>query len=355
MSRPPRWLALAHRLPPEPAHALALRLVRLLPARPLRPPAELRTRMGPLLLAHPVGLAAGFDKNAVAVGPLFRLGFSHLEIGTVTPRPQPGNPRPRLFRLPEDEALVNRLGFPGDGMVAVARRLERWRARGLPGPVGANVGPDRDSADPVADYRALYRTLAPLVDWVTVNVSSPNTPGLRDLQTAARLRPILEGIGEEAVRSGVERPLFVKLAPDLEAATVAEIVALGEALGVSGLILGNTTVARPPGLRSPLAREAGGLSGRPLAPLARRLLETAARSARGRLALVACGGILDAGEAWARLRAGAAAVQIYTALVYRGPGVVRAMVRGLAERLRAEGGSEPAPEAPVPQPSSSSS
>jgi len=336
MSRAPAWLALARRLPPELAHAAALRLARFYPAPPVAAPSALRTRLGPLELAHPVGLAAGFDKNGVAVGPLARLGFSHLEIGTVTPCSQPGNPRPRLFRLPADEALINRLGFPSEGVEVVARRLQHWRARGVRVVLGANIGPNRDSADPRGDYVRLYRRLAPLVDYVSVNVSSPNTPGLRDLQNVARLGPILEALAEEAAR-GPARPLLVKLAPDLAAPDIEALVELAVAHGVAGLVLTNTTVARPRGLRGAAAREAGGLSGRPLAPLARRALEVAARAARGRLTLVAAGGILDAEEAWRRIRLGASVLQVYTALVYRGPAVVRELVEGLAARLAREG------------------
>ncbi len=337
MGPTPLWLRLAHRLDPERAHALALRPARLLPPRRWRAPAELRVRLGPFVLEHPLGLAAGFDKDAVALGPLARLGFSFIEVGTVTPRPQPGHPPPRIFRLLEDEAVINRMGFPSQGADVVARRLARWRARGVGVPVGGNIGINRDSADPIADFREVYRKIAPHVDYICVNVSSPNTPGLRALQRPDQLARILEALQAEGIRHRCPRPLFVKLAPDLDRAELVAVVETAAAAGVTGLVVGNTTVQRPPGLRSPWRDEAGGLSGRPLAPLARARLEEAAEAARGRLQLIACGGIADADEAWERIRLGASALQLYTALVYRGPAVVRRIVDGLAQRLTAAG------------------
>jgi len=331
----PLWLRLLHRLDPETAHRLSLRLVQLLPPRRWRAPDFLRVRLGPLVLEHPVGLAAGFDKDAVAVGPLARLGFSFVEVGTITPRPQPGNPRPRVFRLPEDEGVINRMGFPSAGADVVASRLARWRARGVGVPVGGNIGVGRDSTDPIADFREAYRKIAPHVDYVCINVSSPNTPGLRELQKPRHLARILEALGEEAARTGCDRPLFVKLAPDLSTEELGAVVRTAEALRVCGLVVGNTTLQRPAGLRSAAREEAGGLSGRPLAPLAREKLREAAEAARGRLALVACGGIFDADDAWWRIRHGASALQLYTALVWRGPAVVREIVLGLARRLEA--------------------
>lgn len=333
----PIWLRLFHRLDPETAHALTLKLVHLVPPRRWRAPEALRVRLGPLLLEHPVGLAAGFDKDAVAVGALARLGFSFVEVGTVTPRPQAGNPHPRIFRLHEDEAVINRMGFPSAGADVVARRLARWRARGVPAVVGGNIGINRDSTDPVADFREVYRRIAPHVDYVCVNVSSPNTPGLRELQRPEHLGRILEALREEADRSACARPLFVKLAPDLSRAEVAAAVETAVAHGVRGLVVGNTTLQRPAGLRSALRGEAGGLSGRPLAPLAREKLRETAEAARGRLSLVACGGIFDAEEAWRRVRLGSSALQLYTALVYRGPAVIREIVEDLAARLAQSG------------------
>ncbi len=328
------WLALVHRLPPETAHRLAVLGARLAPPLPVPRSKRLRSRLGPLDLPHPLGLAAGFDKNGEAVDGLLRLGFSFVEIGTVTPRPQLGNPRPRLFRLPEDEALVNRMGFNNAGMERVAAALARRRRRGL---VGVNIGINRDSTDPVADYRRVCEKLAPLADYVTLNVSSPNTPGLRDLQTASRLRPILEALQETQAGLGITRPLFVKIAPDLAQAELEPLVETAIACEVAGLIVGNTTISRPEGLRSPLSREPGGLSGRPLFPLSTELLRSTARLARGRLCLVGCGGIFDGQDAYAKIRAGASALQIFTALVYRGPRVIGRILRELDGLLARDG------------------
>ncbi len=322
--------AFARRLPPEWAHRAGLLGVRLWPAVPVRPSPRLGVRLAGIDLPHPLGLAAGFDKNAEAVDGLLRLGFAFVEVGTVTPRPQAGNPRPRLFRLPEDRAIVNRMGFNNDGMERVAARLERRLGR--PGVVGVNLGINRDSDDPVADYRRIYERLAPLAHYAAINVSSPNTPGLRDLQAAERLRPILEAVADARARLGLAAPIFVKLAPDLGEAEIAAIVETAVEAGIDGLIATNTTVQRPPGLRSKAAREQGGLSGAPLRELATRVLATAARTAAVRLALVGVGGIFSAEDAFARIRAGASALQLYTALAFEGPGVVRRIVLGL-ERL----------------------
>jgi len=328
------WLGLLRRLPPETAHRLAVRGVRLAPALHLPRSERLRARLGPLDLPHPLGLAAGFDKNGEAVDGLLRLGFSFVEIGTVTPRPQRGNRPPRLFRLPEDEAIVNRMGFNNAGMERVAAGLARRRRRGV---VGVNIGINRDSRDPAADYRRVYERLAPLADYVALNVSSPNTPGLRDLQTASRLRPILGALAEAQAGLGASRPLFVKIAPDLGQTELEALVETAVACGVTGLIVGNTTISRPEGLRSPLSREPGGLSGRPLFALSTELLRRTARLARGRLCLVGCGGIFDGRDAYAKIRAGASVLQLFTALVYRGPRVIRTILEELEALLAGDG------------------
>ncbi len=318
-------------LPPETAHDLALRLVALAPPRPHRPRPRLATRLAGLPLAHPVGLAAGFDKDARAVAGLLRLGFAFVEIGTVTPRPQPGNPPPRLFRLVEDRALVNRMGFNSEGLEVVATRLARLRRRR--GPVGANLGVNRESADPIADYQAGIARLAPLADYLVVNVSSPNTPGLRDWQRAERLAPLLSALVRRLGETGGRRPpLFLKIAPDLDEPAAAAIVEVAQDAGIDGLVVANTTTTRPSSLRSPHAREAGGLSGRPLFAPSTALLRTIAARARGRLALVGVGGIDSAETAYAKIRAGACAVQLYTGLVYEGIGLVGRILDGL-ERL----------------------
>ncbi len=328
------WLALLHRLPPETAHRLAILGAKLAPPLQVPRSGRLRTRLGPLGLPHPLGLAAGFDKDGEAVDGLLRLGFSFVEIGTVTPRPQAGNPRPRLFRLHEDEALVNRMGFNNAGMERVAARLARRPRRGV---VGVNIGINRDSADPVADYLRVFEKLAPLADYVTLNVSSPNTPGLRDLQATERLRPILDALWQAQAGLAVARPLFVKIAPDLGEEELEALVDAAIACEVTGLVVGNTTVSRPQGLRSPLSREPGGLSGRPLFALSTEMLRKTARLARGRLCLVGCGGIFDGRDAYAKIRAGASALQIFTALVYRGPRVVRAILQELDALLARDG------------------
>ncbi len=339
--------ALLFLLPAETAHRVTFGALRLaLAPAPAR--AAVRRALAPrdpalevhalgLTFPSPVGLAAGFDKDAAGVRQLAALGFGFVEIGTVTPLPQPGNPKPRLFRLARDRALVNRLGFNNRGAHAARRRLERARGAG-PGRcvVGANVGrnkatPDEDAAD---DYVAAATALAPAADYLVVNVSSPNTPGLRDLQAVARLRPLLE-----AVRAAVPgKPLLVKIAPDLADEDVDAVADLALDLGLDGIIATNTTIARA-NLATPHAHleaiGAGGLSGR---PLAERSLNTLARlrcRVGDRLVLVAAGGIEDADDAWARIEAGASLVQVYTGFVYGGPTTPARIARGLAARARA--------------------
>jgi dihydroorotate dehydrogenase len=323
-------------MPPETAHAVALRLLRWRRDRPTPTSDRLATRLAGLPLANPVGLAAGLDKNATALRGLASLGFGFIEFGTVTPRPQPGNPRPRVFRLREDEAIINRLGFNNLGLDAVTRELER--AGPIPVPIGANIGMNRDTPDPVVDYRLGVRRLHPLVDYITVNLSSPNTPGLRALQHGDALRRLLDGVLEErASLADRPRPLFVKLSPDIPESDLDDLVGALESRWPDGLIIGNTTLARPPGLRSPHRTEPGGLSGRPLAPIAARALSAIASRVGGRIPLVAVGGIADAATARDRLHRGATAVQLYTALTYQGPGLIHRLVRDL-DSLLAQGG-----------------
>ncbi len=328
------WLRPFHALPPETAHRLALRLLRWMPRLPLVPSPRLATRLGPYPLPHPLGLAAGFDKSGEAIGGLFRLGFSFVELGTVTPEPQGGNPPPRLFRLPEDEALVNRMGFNNPGMEAVARKLA---ARRWPGVLGVNLGINRDSRDPVADYARIYRRLAPLADYVTLNVSSPNTPGLRRLQQTERLRPILRRVVSMRSELALESPILVKLDPDLEAAELPAVVEATCSSGADGFVVSNTTVRRPPELRSPARTEEGGLSGRPLFEASTRRLREVARLAGPRSILIGVGGVFSGADAYAKIRAGAQAVQLYTALVYRGPGIIRRILAELETCLAADG------------------
>ncbi len=286
--------------------------------------------------ANPIGLAAGFDKDAEAIDGALALGFGFVEAGTVTPLPQPGNPRPRLFRLPEDGAVINRLGFNSGGLTGFATRLARRRPRA--GIVGANLGANRDSADPGADYLAGLAAVAGLADYVVINLSSPNTPGLRDLQRAAALDGLLRRLREASVRLPAKAPpLLVKIAPDLEPRELADIAEIALGRGVDGLIVTNTTVARPASLASRHRAEAGGLSGRPLFAPSTAILAEVFRLTGGRLVLIGCGGVASGADAYAKIRSGATLVQLYTGLVYHGPGLVGRIKRELAALLRADG------------------
>ena len=280
---------------------------------------------------NPIGLAAGFDKNAEALAPLARLGFGLVEAGTVTPRPQAGNPRPRLFRLTEDRAVINRMGFNNAGLEAYLTAL---RATKRIVPIGANVGINKDGADPERDYPALVQAVAPLSDYIVVNVSSPNTPGLRDLQGEERLARILA-----AIRAAVpvHPPLLVKIAPDLSPAGLEAVVQTCLAGDVQGLIVSNTTIARPSGLRSAQRGQAGGLSGAPLLAPSTAVLAQVARLAAGRLVLIGVGGVATGADVLAKLRAGASLVQLYTAFAYDGPALIGRLKTELLDALRAQG------------------
>ncbi len=318
-------------LDPETAHGLALQALRLglVGSASVTDPRLSVHAMG-LSFRNPLGLAAGFDKNAEALAPLARLGFGLVEAGTVTPRPQPGNPRPRLFRLGEDHAVINRMGFNNAGIDAFTANLAR-RPRDVP--VGGNIGINKDGADPERDYPALVAAINPLVDYIVVNVSSPNTPGLRDLQGEARLRAILAAIAAEVPN---HRPLLVKIAPDLSEAGLESVVATCLAAGVAGLIVSNTTIARPP-LRSSQSKQAGGLSGTPLFQRSTAMLAQAARLAQGRLTLIGAGGVSTGAGILAKLRAGATLVQIYSALAFDGPALVTRLLRELLIELDRQG------------------
>lgn len=282
---------------------------------------------------NPIGLAAGFDKNAEVPDAMLRSGFGFVEIGTVTPRPQIGNDRPRLFRLAEDHGVVNRMGFPGEGLEAVVRRL---KARPRVGLVGVNVGANKDSADRAADYAACVAAAAPWADYLVCNVSSPNTPGLRDLQGRDDLLRLLTG-ARAARGQHDDVPLLVKIAPDLSEGDVEDVAGAAVEAGIDGLIVGNTTVSRPAGLRSPRRTESGGLSGAPLLDLSTAVLKRAARAVQGRLKLIGCGGVATGADAYAKIRAGATLVQLYTALVFEGPGLVRTIKAELAALLKQDG------------------
>jgi dihydroorotate dehydrogenase len=327
-------------LDPEDAHGLAVAGLKAgLGPRAGPDDPILATDLAGLALPNPVGLAPGFDKNAEAFGPMLRAGFGFVECGTVTPRPQAGNPRPRLFRLVEDRAVINRMGFNNQGLEPFAARLAR---RGAPlqasGVVGANLGANKDAADRIADYVTGLRRLWGMASYFTINISSPNTPGLRALQTRAALEELLGRLTEAAAAlpPAGRVPMFLKVAPDLdegEPEAIAEVVA---AQGLAGIIVSNTTIARPV-LASRFRDEAGGLSGAPLFGPSTAMLARFAEAAAGRFALVGVGGIGSGAEAYAKIRAGAAAVQLYSALVFEGPELVQRIKRELAQRLRADG------------------
>ena len=327
-------LPLLRRMDPERAHDLALQALRLGlagHAKAVDDPALAIDVLG-RRFANPIGLAAGFDKNAVAVPALMRLGFGFVETGTVTPRPQPGNPRPRLFRLDEDQAVINRMGFNNAGLQDYIGRLAA-RPRG-PVLLGANVGINKEGADPERDYPMLIAAVAPHADYVVINVSSPNTPGLRDLQGEAQLRAILRAV---AAKVPNRSPVLVKIAPDLTDEALAVLVETCVAEGVQGLIVSNTTITRPAGLRSAVAQQAGGLSGAPLMRLSTTVLARAFLLARGRLALIGVGGVATGQDALTKIRAGASLVQLYTAFAYAGPALIPRLKRELAGALRAAG------------------
>ena len=319
-------------IPAEPAHRLTIAALRALPvgAAPAVSPA-LCTRVAGIAFPNPVGLAPGFDKNAEVPDAMPALGFGFVEIGTVTPRPQAGNPKPRLFRLVEDRAVINRMGFNNDGADIVAARL---RARTGHGIVGANIGANKDSPDRIADYAEMTRIMAPLASYLTVNISSPNTPGLRALQDEGALSELLDAV--VAARGDLLTPVFLKLAPDLTRAEIESICRIAIDRRIDALIVSNTTISRPT-LASPHAGETGGLSGEPLRTLALEALRTFRKASGGLIPLIGVGGIASVDDAWDRICAGASLVQIYSALVYEGPGLARRIVRGLAERCRSAG------------------
>lgn len=325
-------MSLLRRLDPETAHGLALRALRRpWPGRPAEDDPILRVEALGLRFSNPIGLAAGFDKDAVALAGLARLGFGFLEAGTVTPRPQPGNPKPRLFRLTEDRAVINRMGFNNGGIDAFAARLAAMR---VPVPIGANIGINKEEAEPERDYPALVDRLKGLARYVVLNVSSPNTPGLRDLQSEARLRAILDAIAEQVPQ---HPPLFVKIAPDLDEAGLQAVIDTCLGRQVSGLIVSNTTISRPGALRSAMRGETGGLSGAPLFGRSTVVLARARLIAGNRLVLIGVGGVSSGREALLKIEAGASLVQLYTAFAYGGPNVIGRIKRELVTALQGEG------------------
>ncbi len=316
---------------PERAHRMTIAALSLLPSNSREAfDSRLASTVAGINFPSPVGLAAGFDKDAEVPGAMLGLGFGFVEIGTVTPLQQAGNPKPRLFRLVEDQAVINRMGFNNGGL---SKAHDRLAARNFRGIVGVNVGANKQSPDRIADYVTGMRTMSDVADYITINISSPNTPGLRGLQDADALTALLDAM--IAARLPGDPPLFLKLAPDLEHSEVDEVVKI--AIGrVDALIIANTTISRP-SLASRHANEAGGLSGAPLASLAREQLRNFRVSSGGKIPLIAAGGIADADDAYCRIRAGAALVQLYSALVYHGPGLAKQISNGIADRLKRDG------------------
>jgi dihydroorotate dehydrogenase len=300
------------------------------PRRPPDFPASLKSRVAGIEFPTPVGLAAGFDKDAEVPEQMLWLGFGFVEVGTLTPLPQQGNSRPRLFRLKEDRAVINRMGFNNGGQPLAYGRLQ-LDAR-FPGVIGVNVGANKDSKDRIADYVSGVRAMATVASYLTINISSPNTPGLRELQDEGALDELLAAIRQ----ADVKKPIFLKVAPDLGKGDPERIVRAAIDHKVDGLIVSNTTVSRPP-LRSRFASETGGLSGMPLKSLALDALRKFRRASGGEIPLVGAGGIATADDAWERIRAGASLVQLYSAMVYEGPGIANRIARGLAQHLKREG------------------
>ncbi|MDF3415683.1 quinone-dependent dihydroorotate dehydrogenase [Sulfitobacter sp. M57] len=322
-------LAALHRIDPEAAHGLAIRALRLglVPSPGPVTSARLKTTLAGIDLPNPIGLAAGFDKNATAIAPLSRSGFGFIEVGAATPLPQPGNPKPRLFRLTRDQAAINRFGFNNEGAETICTRLAQ---RGAGVPVGLNLGANKTSTDRAADFARVMEAARNHVDFATVNVSSPNTEKLRDLQGKAALAALLDGVMD--VRGAT--PVFLKIAPDLTEAEIADVTDVANTAGVCAIIATNTTLDRA-GLHSPHATQAGGLSGAPLFEKSTRVL--ARLSTLTDIPLVGVGGVGSAQQAYGKICAGASAVQLYTALVFGGMSLVTQIVQGLDELLAADG------------------
>ncbi|HEX4096345.1 MAG TPA: quinone-dependent dihydroorotate dehydrogenase [Caulobacteraceae bacterium] len=330
-------LALLRQLDAETAHQLGIKALKAGLGPHLRAPDDpiLTTGLCGLKLPNPVGLAAGFDKHAEVPGALLRAGFGFVECGTVTPLPQPGNPRPRMFRLSEDRAVINRYGFNSVGLEAFAANLARRPASGV---VGANIGANKEAADRTQDYVTGLKRLWPLADYFTVNVSSPNTPGLRSLQARAALDELLGRVAEARRGLGGGKPIFLKVAPDLADPEIDDICAAVAAHGIEAIIVGNTTLTRPETLRSPRKTETGGLSGAPLLQLSTEVLKRFFERTRGGpIRLIGAGGIGSGADAYAKIRAGASAVQLYSLLALSGPGLIGDIKRDLAGRLKVDG------------------
>jgi dihydroorotate dehydrogenase len=341
-------------LPAEAAHGLAIKALKSGLMRPSykyaavskalvnMTKAQLKTQLWHLNFPSPVGLAAGFDKNAEAIAPLLKLGFGFVECGTVTPRPQAGNPKPRIFRAPKNSAIINRMGFPGRGMYRFKDNLRRFletrpRAEGI---VGLNIGMNKDQSEPIADYKFLMQYIGAMGDYITINISSPNTPGLRDLQKREPFLALCAGVIEARSKYCGEKappPILVKLAPDLDEAAQEELAAAALESGIDGLILTNTTLDRPDYLPSKFAAQKGGLSGRPVKDKATQTIHNFYRLTKGQLPIIGVGGIENAQDAYDKIKAGASLVQLYSALVFEGPDLPIQINQGLIELLAADG------------------
>jgi dihydroorotate dehydrogenase len=321
----------AFALDAETAHRLTVKALRLMPPRrPPNFPSSLKTRVAGIDFPTPIGLAAGFDKDAEVPEQMLSLGFGFVEVGTLTPHAQEGNPKPRLFRLRQDRAVINRMGFNNGGQPAAYGRLQLDLR--LPGIIGVNVGANKESNDRIADYVSGVRAMAPVAHYVTINISSPNTPGLRGLQDEGLLRELLAAVQQ----LGAKKPIFLKVAPDLDEGDAERIVRAAIDHGIDAIIVSNTTVSRP-ALKSRYGGETGGLSGAPLKPLALEALRNFRQAAGGEIPLIGVGGITTVDDAWERIRAGASLIQLYSAMVYEGPGIAARIARGLAQRLKREG------------------
>ncbi len=322
------------RLDAEAAHGLAIRALKtgLLPGDRRADATSLATNVWGRSLPNPIGLAAGFDKNAEVADAMLGQGFGLVEIGSVTPRPQEGNPRPRLFRLPEDRGVINRMGFPGQGLDAARARLAARPRRGF---VGVNVGANKDSVDRAADYVTGCVALAPYADYLVCNVSSPNTPGLRNLQGRTELAGLLKRVQDAIAAKPV--PLVVKIAPDASDDDLDDIVFVCRDLRLDGIIIGNTTLCRPASLKSDRRAETGGLSGAPLTALSTDVLRKTAQRVERQFPLIGCGGVGSGADAYAKIRAGATLVQLYSAMVYEGPPIIRRIKNELAALLARDG------------------
>ena len=321
----------------ETGHRLAIRALAAMPRRGPAPAGPLAVEVAGLAFPNPVGVAAGFDKDAEVPDALLGLGFGFTEVGSITPLPQAGNPKPRLFRLVEDEAVINRMGFNNGGAEAALRRLQARGGR--PGIVGVNIGANKDSADRIADYAVMARMMAPVAGYLCVNISSPNTPGLRALQDESALTGLLDAViaaRDEAMGDAAKPPVFLKVAPDLEPVDIDAIARIAVDKQLGALVVSNTTISRPD-LRSHHAGETGGLSGAPLRTLASQRMRDFCKATGGAVPLVGVGGIATAEHAWERIRAGASLVQLYSAMVYEGPGLGARIVRGLERLMRRDG------------------